>query len=126
MNGCQISLLLTAFKVSTTMSKQRPCQGQSEPRRTAMKAALGTTLLGLGLCLGLGDLPKCRDVTTEVRLCRLVDRYDSQQRPQGQTERPLVINTTLDLIDIRTVDENNFFISLALLFTLSWIDDRLG
>ena len=60
-----------------------------------------------------------------ISLCQKIE-HNSDVPPFPPNNESLMIDTTIDLIDISAVDEHNFYYTMALQMTLSWADDRLS
>ena len=87
-----------------------------------------------GLCIEskyrCDDTPNCRDYSDEIG-CELIqvpsNRYSNKNPPKpiNQTDRQLLVNTSIILLDIIAIDEVASVISLMFKISFQWTDSRL-
>ena len=87
-----------------------------------------------GLCIDsqyrCDDTPNCRDYSDEIG-CEIIqvprNRYSKKNppKPRNQTDKQLLVNTSIILLDIIAIDEVASVISLMFKISFQWTDSRL-
>ena len=60
-------------------------------------------------------------------LANHIAHYSKVQRPKNQenSQQPLEIQNSLDVVDLRIINENEYFITVSVHLRLTWVDERL-
>ena len=70
-------------------------------------------------------LKTCEDEEKENYVCKIDKNYNNALVPQ-EGNKPLVLDSNLEIFDITNVDENGQTLTVLMKVTFSWKDDRLA